>query len=163
MIAEYIIHNISGIDIAFENARPMGGSLTLTVPLDNVSKTQYIYHNLPPGASFQLDERDINYSVFPREPIYELNSSHGLLQDIIQSQPFNFSVSGDYSPTLILEYSNNSDESYTYNEIKLHVPSSSELQTQELNQIGGFITIVLLIFSLIEALKLVNEWIKSAP
>jgi len=63
---KYIIHNLSGVNIAFQNAQPMGGSLTLTVPLSNISQTQYIYHNLPPGASFRMDENDINYPIFPR-------------------------------------------------------------------------------------------------
>jgi len=160
---EYVIRNLSGIDIAFQNAQPMGGSIKIEIPLDNISRTQYIYHNLPPGASFQIDENDIKHPIFPREPTYELNLSHGYIQGVIQNRPFSFSVSGDYSPSIILEFSNGSGESYTYDEIKFHVPSKSETQTQELNQINGFITIALFIFSLIELWRLISEWIGSKP
>ena len=123
-INKYIIHNISGVNIVFQDAQPMGGSLKLTVPLDNFSQTQYVYYNLPPGASFRIDE-NMKFPVFPREPVYELNLSHGYLEDVIQNRPFNFPVSGDYSPSIILEYSNGSDESYTYYEMKLHVAPKS--------------------------------------
>lgn len=164
-----IIYNISGINIAFQNAQPMGGSLKVTVPFDinhsqlvyHINKSRHVYYNLPPGASFQVDKNYIKFPSFPREQTYELNLSNGYLHGIRQNQPFSFSVSGDYSPSIILEFRNGTYESYTYDEMKLHVPSASEIQTQELSQIGGFIAIILLIFSFFEALKLVNEWIKG--
>jgi hypothetical protein len=161
---EYIIHNISAINIAFQNAQPMGGSGTLIIPLDNISQTQNINYNFPPGMSFQMDENDKNHPIFSGVHNYELNLSHGYIPEVIQNKPFSFAASGDYSPSIILEFSNDSSPiSYTYEEIKFHVPSVSELRTQELNQIGGFIAVVLLIFSFFEALKLINEWIKGAP
>jgi hypothetical protein len=52
---------------------------------------------------------------------------------------------------------------YTFNEIKIHVLSSSELRTQELDQINGIITIALFIFTEIEAIKLIYNWYKNAP
>jgi len=158
-----IIKNIRIISIAFQNAQPMGGSVAIIIPLENISQTQHVYYNLPPGASFQVNEETLKFPEFPREQVCELNLSNGYLKGIRQNQPFNFSVSGDYSPSLIIEFYNESPESYTYDEIKLHVPSKSELQSQELDQINGFIAAVLLIFSFIEALRLIQEWIRDAP
>ena len=160
---KYIIHNISGVNIGFQNAQPMGSSLKIDIPLSNISQTQYVYHNLPPGASFQMNKNDANIPSFPREPTYELNLSNGYIQWSFHDHLFNFSVAGDYSPSIILEFSNGSSESYTYDEIKLHIPSKSETQSQELNQINGFITIALFIFSLIELWRLISEWIGSKP
>lgn len=157
-----IIYNISSVNIAFQNAQPMGGSLTITVPFDDINQSKHVYHNMPPGAGFQVDGDHMNFPSFPKMQTYELNLSHGYLHGIRQNQPFNFSVSGDYSPSIILEFQNGTYESYTYDEIKLHVSSDSEIQSQELSQIDGFIAIALLIFSFLEALRLVNEWIKGA-
>jgi hypothetical protein len=166
---KYITHNISGVNIAFQYARPMGGSLVITAPFNlsqttqiNLSQIQYVYHNLPPGAAFKMNESDI-YPIPPHEPIIDLNLSHGYLKGVLENHPFSFPVSGDYSPSIILEFDNGSVEGYTYDEIKLHVPSTSEIRTQELNQIDGFIALALLLLSFTEVCRIFYEWIKSVP
>jgi hypothetical protein len=167
-IKERITRNISGVNIAFQYARPMGGSYIITVPYDfsktefiNLSQIRYVYHNLPPGAAFEMNKSDI-YPTPPREPIIHLNLSHGYLTGVLQNRPFSFPVSGDYSPSIILEFDNGSVEGYTYNEIKLHVPPASEIRTHALNQISGIVAIALLIFSFIQLRKIINESVEDA-
>lgn len=81
---------------------------------------------------------------------------------------FSFPVAGDYSPSIIVGTENDSITgntvtrsksflTYTYDEIKVHVLSSGELQTQELSQIANVVTIALFAFAEIEAIKLVYE------
>ena len=82
---------------------------------------------------------------------------------------FNFPVAGDYSPSIIMIFQNqtisnnilSSNETaltYTYDQIKLHVISTSELQTQQINLIGSFVGVALLVFAYVELWKLLHEW-----
>lgn len=85
------------------------------------------------------------------------------LADIIvwhQQPAFSFPVGGDYSPTITITTKNETTQ-HTYDEIKIHVATKSELQTQELNRINSFITIALLIFGNIEIVWLFFEWYKN--
>ena len=167
---ERIISNISMINIAFQNAQPMGETIELIIhfpPIPiNYSPIQQVHYNIPPGAGFQMSDSDTNHTIFSGVHDYELNLSHGYLKDVRENKPFNFSVSGDYSPSILLSFKdgiNNSYESYTYDEIKLHIPSTSEIRTQLFNQLGFIIAIVLSIFNSIEAWRLISGWWNSAP
>ena len=73
------------------------------------------------------------------------------------NREFYFPVSGNYSPTMIIRFRGGSYDERTYDKLKLHVLSASEIQTQALNQINSLIAVILLIFGYIEALKLVID------
>lgn len=76
---------------------------------------------------------------------------------------FAFPVSGDYSPTIIIGLSNGTYLTQTYDELKVHVASKTELRTQELDQITFFVSMALLVFAGVEATKLAYEFIENAP
>lgn len=87
---------------------------------------------------------------------------------------FNFPVSGNYWPSIIvltthqynvgnIFYKNNTATTYTYNQIQIPVISSSQVQSEELEQIGGFVGVALYFFAVVEIFKLVVYWIKDAP
>ena len=71
-----------------------------------------------------------------------------------------------YSPIItakikVYYYNNHSPIQYTDDEVKLHVPSASEIQTKALNQINGLIAFILLIFGFMGAIKLVTDLTKE--
>jgi hypothetical protein len=95
------------------------------------------------------------------------NSSYDPFTGFIQIKSFlnctfYFPMAGDYSPSILILCRNNSLYRYTANDVKLHVPSQIELQTQALNQIGGFIAHILLAFASIDLVSLLYNWCKNA-
>ncbi len=99
--------------------------------------------------------------------VWLVSTENEKMEPFIQNV-FNFPVAGDYSPSIIVENwnattNNSTFYEYTYNEIKLHVAPASEIRLHALNQIGGIISIVLLIFGFIESVKMVHEWVENAP
>lgn len=155
---EYIIHNISWISIAYQNAHPMRmAKCYWTDPSRNntISPYKSAYYNEPSGAVFLINKNDLNH------PIFSGNHNHTL--NLSQNSPFYFSVSGDYSPIILLAFKNGSLESHTYDEIKIHVPSTSELHTQAISKINCFIALALFFFGLFTLTNLVHAWIDKAP
>jgi len=70
---------------------------------------------------------------------------------------FYFSVSGDYSPTIYMTFNNGTEIQHTYEQIKVHVLSASEMQAEKLNRVNTVIAIALLSFAFIEGIKLVKD------
>jgi hypothetical protein len=82
-----------------------------------------------------------------------------------------FGVSGEYSPSIILGQTtifNNSTyhsstsiiSAYTYNQIQIPILSTQQLNSDELENIGGILTIAIFVLADIEALKLTWEFQK---
>jgi hypothetical protein len=79
----------------------------------------------------------------------------------IMTDKFNFPVSGDYSPSIIVELKNETFLAATDKEIKVHVLSKGELRSQELDQVNVVVAIVLLVFAFIEGIAVVNSLTKE--
>jgi hypothetical protein len=147
-----LCNEIDDVSIGFEGARISG--LYAIVGFDNITRdTRLTIYNNPPGANFRVKKSDID------------NCSYGNLSGVrlkpVYSSKFNFSVSGDYSPSIIVSFNNSSRVEYIFNEIKLHVIPTSELQTQGLNQINIIVAIALLAFSFFEGRRVIDEWAKE--
>jgi len=105
----------------------------------------------------------LNTEIDPLNPL--------LLENLIRTTPPQnatpplriwFPVAGDYSPSIIVIFSNNATpETYTYSEYRVHVLSTSELQSQELSQLEGFVGLVLLAFTFVEVVRLVRDYVKG--
>ena len=68
-----------------------------------------------------------------------------------------FPVAGDYSPTIFIQFFNGTGIQYTYNEIKVHVLSASEVEAVNTNKLNLAVTYVLLFSSYIQGLVIVRE------
>jgi hypothetical protein len=150
--------NISWLEIGFPHAQP---AFPMQLTTTKTGKYQYYYYQSLSGASFWMGR--LNYSIFlPDEPL-EINSivQHPFV--LIQNREFNFPVAGDYSPSIIIGFFDKSILYFTDNEVKLHVPSKSELQIQTYNQVSGLIAVALFVFSLIQAIKFVYDSTKNLP
>ena len=73
---------------------------------------------------------------------------------------FYFPVAGDYSPTILIWFYNDTTIQYTYNDIKVHVASATEVQSQKLDRINTAITITLFALALVEGISVVNDLTK---
>ena len=74
---------------------------------------------------------------------------------------FYFPVSGDFSPTVIINFNNGTGQiQYRYDDIKLHVLATSEVNAERINTTNLVLTAALLGFAFIETFKLIFE-IKS--
>lgn len=79
----------------------------------------------------------------------------------ISTTGFSFPVAGDYSPTITVSMQGGVIEEYTFENIKVHVLSASEIRTQELDQISIVIAITLLGFTLVQSIVLVRNLLKG--
>ncbi len=138
-------HNIASVEIGFQHAQP--SPILMGMGISNTSQN-YEYLTLS-GAKFWLvgDLNDSEDVQFPFE--------------LYQNTPFYFPVAGDYSPSMVILLKNGSLIRYTDDEVKLHVPSTAELQTQAITYASDLAAIAFLVFSFIEAFKLVNDWTKN--
>jgi hypothetical protein len=80
---------------------------------------------------------------------------------ILEQMVFNFPSAGDYSPSMIVGLSNGTFLSCTYDQIKVHVVSNSELQTIKVGRIDTAIAVSLLLFAGIEGVSVVNDLTKK--
>lgn len=126
----------------------------------------FFHTNLNEGHIYYLDSE--NKTVGPAlTPVglqaKKVASSNSSFFDLVPwhiQPPFSFPVAGDYSPTMTVTISNYTFQ-HTYNEVKIHVSSKSELQTQELDQINVFIAFALLVFADVEFARLIYELTKT--
>jgi hypothetical protein len=82
-------------------------------------------------------------------------------QKLETENKFYFSVAGDYSPTLMIWFYNDTTVQYTYNDIKLHVASATEVQSLKMENINVVIAVALLVFAFVEGISVVNELTKN--
>ena len=78
--------------------------------------------------------------------------------------PFNpvvFPVSGEYSPTVIITFYNNTKVLYTYNEYKISVASSIDVQNAKNARIQTLLTNIIILFAIIEAISITIEHTKE--
>lgn len=68
-----------------------------------------------------------------------------------------FPVAGDYSPTIHIHFYNGTSSLYTYNEMKVHVLATSEVEAENTNRLNVALTFALLAFSYIEGLVMIRE------
>jgi|GEM_PF-6147711 len=80
---------------------------------------------------------------------------------VFMHNTFHFPASGDYSPSILIDLANNTILSYTYNQVKVHIISASEIQTQKLERIGAAVTVALLVFAFIEGIVTVKDLTKE--
>ena len=86
--------------------------------------------------------------------------------------PFKWLVSGDYSPTIQIQFFNSSSVlQYTYEEIKIHVASLVDIQNQKLeiqnqkiavqdenlNTVNVILTVALVIVAVVESIRMFEE------
>jgi hypothetical protein len=81
--------------------------------------------------------------------------------DVFSKKVFYFPSSGDYSPSIIIDLANNTILSYTYDQVKVHVLSASEVQGQKLERLGATITVALLVFAFVEGIVAVKDLTKE--
>lgn len=130
-------HNIIEVEIGFRNAQP-SFSMSMGITDKVTGQHQDFSYKTISGASLWLtgkidDKEVVQFNKF--------ESRHNV--------PFNFPVAGDYSPSIVIVYQNGSRILYTDHEVKFHVCSPSELQTQLFNQLIVLLTLALVIFSFI--------------
>lgn len=70
-------------------------------------------------------------------------------------EEFNFPVAGDYSPSIIIALENKTILFHTYDSIKVHVASHTELQSQRLDRINGLVTLALFAFTFFEIYQII--------
>ncbi len=125
----------------------------------------FFHTNLNEGQISDIDEENIiGPTLMPVGIQCHIEPCNSTLADIVpwhQQPPFSFPVGGDYSPTITVNVGNTSLQ-HTYNEIKVHVATSSELQSQELDRINVLISVALLVFADVELIWLLYEWQEKA-
>lgn len=159
LVAEDII--AEGVNITFSN---ISGLVFKTNPIGNEVTSIWVGFR---HAGFR------NIWVF-NGSTYDTLAGVWLIPDINQSAPesyvtfsplkidtFNFPVSGDYSPSIIVELKNETFLAETDKEIRVHVFSKGELRSQELDQVNVVVATVLLIFAFIEGIAVVNSLTKE--
>ena len=73
-----------------------------------------------------------------------------------------FPVAGDYSPSIFATFGNNpSPVQYTFDQIKIHVLSASEVNAEKTNRLNLSLTIAIVGFSFIEGFMVIHELLKK--
>ena len=89
--------------------------------------------------------------------------------------PFKWLVSGDYSPTIQIQFFNGPFVQYTYEEIKIHVASMVDVQNQQiaienqkltiqnenLNNVNTVLTVALVAVAFVEAFRIVEDFARD--
>jgi hypothetical protein len=100
----------------------------------------------------------------PNATVWLSNGTHPLGMYplvVFEKMTFNFPSSGEYSPSVLIDLANNTILSYTYDQVKVHVISASEVQTQKLERIGAAVTVALLVFAIVEGVVAVKDLTKE--
>ncbi len=162
---------ISNVWIGFQHAEGTIGSTIATTDFNGIFG-QRAYKGIA-GAQFEVPENALlNRTYYKYNPVTHswrkyINPGDIYLKETLCLQ-FNFPVSGDYSPCIVIRIWNNTTHQYVYKqytdgEQKLHVSPISEMRTQLFSQLGLLLTLALFAFSAIELWKLFDEWVKKAP
>jgi len=74
---------------------------------------------------------------------------------------FYFPVAGDFSPAISITYDNGTEVLYTYDQIKVHVLSASEVEVMNINRLNLGLSYVLLFFTYVEGIVIIRELFKT--
>ncbi len=128
--SEYL--NVSDVEIGFKQAIPWNHK-------DTLQQGRLYFSPFLTGLHFIHffnDRENVNLTIMAQDEMY-------------------FPVAGDYSPTIFIQFFNGTSIQYTYNEIKVHVLSASEIEAVNTNRLNLAVTYVLLFFSYIQGFVIV--------
>jgi len=132
-------NNIQWITIGFSNTYPCTPFTTVYGWLNETEI--YNYEGLD-GATLDVsDEWD--------------SEDFLILKRVREAEEFNFPVAGDYSPSIIIALENKTMLFHTYDSIKVHVASDTELQSQRLDRINGLVSLALFALAFVETFHLI--------
>jgi len=69
-----------------------------------------------------------------------------------------FPAAGDYSPTVLISFNREKPIEYTYDAIKIHVASSSDIQNAKLIRINTLLSYALVVFAVIESISIMRDF-----
>lgn len=142
-----------------------GGSAVYIQDVTKIDSAIVGFYNTNSNYTVYYNPKNVPYLLVPGFLVFmdasimnDLNDPH-----LPEQYHFSFPVSGDYSPTISILLNNNTYLTHTYDDIKVHVMSTSEIQSQQIGRIGAFFAVVVVFFGDIEALKLILDWSKIEP
>jgi len=129
---------ISTISVGFEGALPYSEDYEVS-PIG------------PPFASISLHPTE-------KSPLRSISLGAGLSGDPIKIE---WPVQGDYHPTIVIFYKNFQVIQYDYEQYRLPVSSSRVMRQERYSRINNVLSMVLFMFSLIEAASIVKKYWNS--
>ena len=106
------------------------------------------YVGWPAGIVFQRDMTDL--------------SNQNLLP-YVNKQDIFFPAAGDYSPTVLVIFQHDKPIEYTYDAIKIHVASSSDIQNARFTRVNTALTYALVLFAVIESIAIMRDFTEDKP
>lgn len=86
------------------------------------------------------------------------DTSDMILWSKINNTEIYFPAAGDYSPTVLIGFKQEKPIEYTYDAIKIHVASNSDIQNAKFTRINTALTNALVLFALIESISIMRDF-----
>jgi len=136
MSNNYYFKNLDAVQVFFQESIAWRYKNSFT-PLDVQG-----YIGYPAAVIFQRDETNL--------------SSGYLVPYVKQSQIF-FPAAGDYSPTVVVVFGTGTPVEYTYDAVKIHVASTSDLANAKATRVNIALTYALVAVAVIESISITND------
>jgi hypothetical protein len=139
-----------------------------TVPANwNITETGTFLGGVATGVLFTNIGQKVTRGVLVTPDTVSLDSS--------SNPPFKWLVSGDYSPTIEIQFNNGTLIEHSYDQIKIHVASTIDVQNQKmaienqrlavqegnLNRVNVVLTVALVAVAVVEVIRIIEEWAKG--